>query len=960
MLLRTLGGLRLEGAAFGRPKPLLLLAYLAMEGPRDRRFLSRLFWPAAPAPMTNLRTALSQLNKGAPGAVRSDAARLSTALEVDAKAVLDGASFRLEGELEDVYPGPFLEGVHLPDWGAELEEWVFSTRELVAETVRSQVLDHAEELARRGQAQLAARRAEQAYRLPGAPEPTPETLDRAYALMVAGGNAYAAKLRAEALEYGIALTEPVRDVPTLPAAKLGGRAPHNLRHRTTSFEGRDLELLELARLLGDQAVRLVTLLGPGGTGKTSLALAAAQQELEAGTFSGGVYLVSLEDVSGRPELPSAIAGALGLEFDGDGTTALAELIADPDILLVLDNCEHLVGQLGLVTDLLSHCAGLTVLAASRERLHLPGEQLFPVDGLPFPDPEEQIAPDARYLDSVRLFEKRAKRVDLGFVLDEQNLSYVAKICAAVEGSPLAIELAAALVGVLTPEEIAAELTEDHDVLNAPSLAVPDRHRSLRATFEHSWSLLSPSEHAALAALAIFAGGFSREAASHVADLTIPMLSALIDKSLVRALGSGRYGLHPLVRGFALEKLELSPERAARVKKAHAEHLIQLAAEPSSRTLDTEKVYAERENFRAALARSAREGDWDTAVRLIAAVWPVWHDRGDWREARAWLERAVHGYETSHQPDERAPGVDGDPRLERALAEAHRGLAVMAANQGDLSLAEAQTRASLELSERLGDRERVGAMTNHLGVIALHRGDYGTAKTLFTEALAIRRELDDREGVAATLNNLGAMAGRAEDIEAAERYYAASLAIFRELGHRRAIALLLSNLGDVAEYMGDFAKAEGLYEESLEIHEEINSKAGVATCLARLAAAARRRGDLARAGTLCLEALEGLYDLHDLEAMGECLNELGLILSAANRHEPAATAWGAMESLLDSAGSTLTGAQSREHQEAVSSARAAMRPESFRRAWEAGARFSPDEALSFASRVALPAPAGERS
>lgn len=914
MHLRTLGGLRLEASDLTRPKPLLLLVYLAVEGPQHRRHLSELFWPGAAAPLASLRTALAQLKRGAPGAVEVRGGRLAAAVPSDVRAVLD--------------VGP------------------------------------------------AAAVAWSAYRLPGAAPPTPETLERAFRLLVAGGGDHAATLRRDAAEYGLEL----RSAPSGAADRTDRPAPPtNLRPRATSFVGRDLELVEVARLLADPETRLVTLTGPGGVGKSSLAWAAARQELRTGTYPGGVFLASLESAPDGA-VASTLAAAMGLN-GVETVDELAAAIGAGRTLLVLDGCERLVGALGAVSELLAACEGLKVLATSRERLGLPGEQLFPVDGLPLPA-EGEDPMRTRYLDSVRLFEQRAKRVDLGFTLDAGSLPHVAAVCRTVAGSPLGIELAAALVRLLPPAELAAELARDLDLLASADAALPDRHRSLRAAFDHSWGLLGPRERAALGALATFAGGFTREAAARVAGASLPVLAALVDKSLVSVMPGGRYETHPLVRQYAREELAKDPERDALVRRRLVTYLREVADEAraagGAEGGRRDRLDAEHENVRGALAQALGSGDVAAALTLAAAVWSAWHDRGRWHEARSWLERAVEAWDASegraasaglagaaYGTGDEAETSTGGVRsaagedLSEALAEALYGLGVLAAAQGDLEAARRSTERSLAVCERRGDRERVGALLNHLGVIALNAGDFEAAAAWLREALAVRLEVGDERGRAATLNNLGAVAGRQGDVAAAKRYYEESLATFRRLDAGTAVAITLGNLGDVAEYEGDLPTAKARYDESLTLHRQLGNEPYVAFSLVRLAALARRCGDADSAWSLGAEALQTLRDLGDLAGAAECLNELALVMAGTGRHEPAAVAWGAMSVLLERAGAPLQPSLRAEHDAAVAAVREAAGPAAFEAAWERGRRLTLDAAVAFALEASGTAHEGTR-
>ncbi|HEX7003532.1 MAG TPA: tetratricopeptide repeat protein [Trueperaceae bacterium] len=924
MRLVTLGGLRLEGSEFTRPKPLLLLTYLALEGPRDRRYLGELFWPTASSPMTSLRTALSQLRTGAPGTLEASGVKLRATVECDARALLEQIDQCDSDAPQTIYPGPFLDGFYLHECSSELEEWLYTTREHLAERVRESLLRRAEDEAARGDFPEAARGAEAACDLAGAPHPDPETLLRLHNLLVAGGSPRAAGLRRDAGEYGIELTSSAAEAKRalLGRLRLGDarRIPSNLASRGTSFVGRAAELDMLSGLLADATTRLITLTGGGGIGKTRLALELAHRELHEGRFEGGVYFVELESLSAPDLVPARIGTVIGVPNTSRGNwTGVADAIGTLRLLLVLDNCEHVSEGLGFVPALLTHCPSLKIVTTSRLRLGFEEEQLFALSGLSFPVGTVSLE-EALHQEALQLFEQRAKRVDHGFVLTGDNLPAVAEICRLVGGSPLGIELAAAWVRSMPEYVIADELKESLDMLSTDVANVPERHRSMRSTLERSWSLLSPEEEDALESLAAFAGSFTHDAAAAVAGASMLVLASLVDKSLLHRLEAGRYELHPLLRQFAAGKLSRSLEHERNVRELHESYYLNLVElrRPELRGREQaawlDRLEAEHDNFRLILRLAVAQERWDTAVRLVAALWGFWQTRGHWTEGRAWLERATSGLRTAAHEYGRE-GVD-PPRLLGALAEALRGRGVLASAQGDNVAALVSFEESLTLSERLGNRERVGALLDNIGVLALHQGEFEDAKSNLERALAIRRELRDSWGVAATLNNLGALAGKQGDVVTAQRYYAESLELFRALGHHSAVALLTSNLGDVAEYQGDMERAKALFAESLSTQRKLGDRAGTAASLTRLAAVARREADLGGAKALCRESLELLRQLRDIERTAECLNEVALTVSVEGRAEEAATLWGAMEALLKASGVPLPVGQAVEYEDGV--------------------------------------------
>jgi len=350
--------------------------------------------------------------------------------------------------------------------------------------------------------------------------------------------------------------------PTPPA----GAPRHNLPVQTTPFVGREAELTELGRLLADPGVRLLTILGAGGMGKTRLALEAGAAQLN--NFERGVYFVSLAPLDAVEAIVPTVAEALGFSFyeGGEPRQQLLDYLNQKTVLLLMDNFEHLLDGAGLVTEVLETAPDVKVLSTSRARLSVQGEQLFHLSGMDFPDWE--TPEDALEYSAVKLFLQSARRVQPGFELAAGDLRYVARICRLVQGMPLGILLAAAWLTMLTPAEVAAEIEASLDFLETDLRDVPERQRSMRAIFDHSWNLLTAREQAVMQALSVFRGGFAREAAQQVAGASLRELRSLVDRSLLQRDPAGRYGIHELLRQYAAEKLRKVPAEDAAARDSH--------------------------------------------------------------------------------------------------------------------------------------------------------------------------------------------------------------------------------------------------------------------------------------------------------------------------------------------------------------------------------------------------------
>ena len=401
MLLQTLGGLALQGSSFHRPKPLLLLAYLAIEGPKSRRELAEVFFMDSRDARDSLSTALRRLQQGAQGCIELQGEKVCAVVPCDAKELLQAFSSDDVARVLALYRGPFLEGIDLSA-GEELEEWIYQTREFLAMQMRQALLDLAGQALQTGDTRLAMLHAEQALMLPGAPELESEDYVRFYPLLHRTGSSKAAELRKAAEQYGV--TIQLASPPEPADRHRPQHVRHNLPVLLTSFIGRDPELFDITEVLAAPDGRLLTLHGPGGVGKTRLALQAAHEHLQSGLFSDGIFFVPLDAVSDPELVPVSIAETLELPLQGetDAFTAVKQYIAEGRMLLVLDNFEHLMPASRRLTELLTACPNLTLIVTSRERLNLKSEWVLPIQGLATPADNAPLE-EAAYTDALQLF-----------------------------------------------------------------------------------------------------------------------------------------------------------------------------------------------------------------------------------------------------------------------------------------------------------------------------------------------------------------------------------------------------------------------------------------------------------------------------------------------------------------------------------------------------------------------------
>jgi non-specific serine/threonine protein kinase len=621
--------------------------------------------------------------------------------------------------------------------------------------------------------------------------------------------------------------------------------------------GRDTEITEVAELLSRPEIRLVTLTGIGGTGKTSLARAVTARLQKA--YPDGAVLIELSTVTDADLVISVIAQKLDVPETGETPIieTLVDHISQREMLLTLDNFEHVVDSAPAVAELIAGVPGLKILVTSRERLHLTFEAEFPVPPLPLPPEERELPPEElRRFESVRLFERRARAANPDFILTDENIVAVAKICSCLDGLPLAIELAAARARLLTPQAILAKLDDKLSLLTGGARDLPARQRTMRGAIEWSYDLLSDDEKRLFRRLSVFACGFTPSYAEEItadaqtASRSDPgqsieffdLFASLSDKSLLvprgHLDGERRFGLLEIVREFAAAELEASGE-TDEFRRRHAQRFLALAeqGEPHLKGADSaewlRRLETEHDNLSAALHWSL-EHDPPIAARLGAAIRHLWIIHGHLNEGRRWADEIL-GREIEMSPDVRWKLVTGSGN--------------MAQFQGDVERARTLYSQGLAISRESGNRAQIAQSLRGLGALAYMDGDFAAAREMIEEAIVISRDAGDKFGLGASLARFGDIAAADGDFETALALSGQALAIFRELGYTEGISAKLNNLGATAFLMGEHEDARAYFDEALATALSLGEKINTRLIFDGYAALATQAGDYVRAAKL---------------------------------------------------------------------------------------------------------------
>lgn len=653
---------------------------------------------------------------------------------------------------------------------------------------------------------------------------------------------------------------------------------NNLPQELTPFIGREQLMASISQLLEKGDKRLVTLSGLGGVGKTRLALKVASEH--QGLYPDGVWLVELGSFSDPSLVVRAAADVFSLREEQSRSLEqiLVDYLYDKNLMIVLDNCEHMVDAAArLVETILKGAPGVQVIATSRELLGVAGEVSRGIPPLSIPDLQDETSvEELRRYEAINLFIERAFEVKPDFTLSDLNAAAVAKICARLDGIPLAIELAAARLRVLPVEEIAAKLDDRFRFLVGNHSALP-RQQTLRALIDWSYDLLQECERILFRRLSVFSGGWTVEAAEFVCsgegieqDKVLDLITQLADKSLVNVSiedGIGRYQFLDTIHQFSGERLQES-EEFDRVRQRHAEFFLNLAETSFKELWGKDQEYwlqnlkAERDNLRLALeSLSSSEGEEDSVLRMAGSLWRFWEICGYFSEGRRYLEHAL----------------DINPNAEPYLrAKGLRGLGMLACQQGDYSQAEILHAESLSIFSKLEHKPGVGRELSVLGEIAWQQGNYQRALELQTESLALRYEIKDHPGIAASLGHLGNMARDRGRFQYANELLEESLKIRRELGNELDIALALNSLGLVAHEQCEYERAKSLFQEALSIYLKLGDQPGKAKTLQNLGNIARDQGDFNRAKMLFDECLGIRKDNADTEGIAQTTGSLAMV------------------------------------------------------------------------------------
>ncbi len=760
---------------------------------------------------------------------------------------------------------------------------------------------------------------------------------------------YTVQSLAEAL--GLSQLERVRfETATRPPATrttAHGARPTDLPSQLTPFIGREREVEEVRHRLLHPEVRLLTLTGPGGVGKTRLSLEVARQVLDQ--FENGVCFVALAPISDPTMVPSAIAQALQVKQSAGQSVdeALEQYLRERQLLLVLDNFERLLEAGPPLAQLLAACPRLKVLVTSRVVLRLQGEHNYEVPTLALPPAGHGPSPEqlGRY-EGIRLFMQRAQAANSQFGITTENAPAVIELCRQLDGLPLAIELAAARVKLLSPEAVLARLGDRLGLLTGGARDLPDRQRTLRATLDWSYSLLEMAERSLFARLAVFAGGWTLEAAEAVCDVgdeveVLQEMSALVDKSLVQQRANDqdepRFTMLETVREYALEQLEESGE-LERLRRRHAIYFLKLAEEEERASQGPlqgvwlDRLETEHDNLRAALAWSfSPQGDTEMGLQLAGALSHFWYVREHHSESRMWLQRAL----------ERGSGAGA------ARAKVLVGAGRLAWFQGELTRGNTLLEESLTLYQDLGDDAGAAFALLVLGRTAVSQGNRGRGETLLEESLALFREQGNKWGIARAHIVLGDGALFEGDVDRATAKFQKSLDIAQDLEDAEGIALSLLYLGRAAHMRGDDARSNKLLEESLVVFKDSGDSRGVAEALLELGRVARAQGNDTRAVALCRESLVISRKLGDKTYIAFCLTALAGLIQAVGDAVRAGRLFGAAEMLLESLDAVLDPVGSLAYDSDLTAARLQLGEAAFEEARAEGRALTVEQAVAYA-------------
>jgi predicted ATPase len=742
--------------------------------------------------------------------------------------------------------------------------------------------------------------------------------------------------------------------PARPPAAQAVPEPHtNLPYQRMPLIGRDQEVETVRSLLLDPQVNLLTITGPGGIGKTRLALQIAADLL--GEFADGAYFVSLASITSPELVAPTILQVLGLKAAENQPTlnVLKAHLQEKRILLVLDNFEQVAGAAPLLGEVLAEAPGLKVIVTSRAVLHLYGEHEFAVPPLATPDLSRLPSVDnLGRVPAVALFVSRAQAVNVGFRLNEENAAAVAELCVRLEGIPLALELAAARIKLFAPRALLKELNHRLALLSSKSLDLAPRHQTLRNAIAWSFQLLSPEEQALFTQLGVFFGGCTLEAAEAVCcpkaqsdGSLLELLASLVDKSMLlhklMENGEPRFMLLETIREYSLEQLEAAGQTEA-ARQRHLAYFLALveAIEPGPREPDLpawmKRLEGEHDNLRAALQWALEQRDSESCLRIAGAVWRFWQIHGHVEEGCRWMQSVLA----------LSRGQVSQPR-----AKALWGAGWLNMVKGTLQQSRRYFEEGALISRELEDPRYLGLSLHGIGAVARGQGDFEGAQVAFRESLPLFQDLGRTEDIAWTFEHLGATAIELGDFAQSVTYLTQGLELFHELGQRWPCAEALTFLGHAALQQQEYEQAETRYREALAIYQELDDRQNVASINSYIGATVLGRGDVERAVLLYKENLVLAREMKDYWGLAWGLERLAEAADRQGRPEHAACLWGAADALRKESGVLWQpGFHSNYAEPRFSGLKCGLGEERWQQLWDRGQRMSLEEAVAYALEV----------
>jgi predicted ATPase/DNA-binding XRE family transcriptional regulator len=773
---------------------------------------------------------------------------------------------------------------------------------------------------------------------------------------------------------------PSKDVQPSPLSQHQTNLPASI----TSFIGRKKEQAEVIRLL--ETYRLVTLTGSGGVGKTRLSVKVGEQVVE--NYADGVWLLELASLNDPALLAQNAAVLFGLATQtmSSFTDLLINFLRSKSALLILDNCEHLLDACARFAEtLLKSCPFLKILATSREPLGIAGEAIYRVPSLQVPD-LQQVLDTFRNFESMRLFEERAKLAQFDFSLSLENAFPVAQICHRLDGIPLAIELAAAKVGVFSTEQIAKQLDESFNLLTGGSRTALPRQQTLRASIDWSWNLLSDAERILLRRLSVFPGGFTLEAAGAICraddienNNVLDILTHLANKSLLEKQGQdgeARYRLIEPIRQYADEKL-LDASEVDRIKERHLDFFVKFAEEAEPKLLGEEelewlnRLEIENPNLRSALEWSVHNHV-EAGLRMAGALYWFWAVRTYWKEGYTWLTRllelskelpsslnlakalnvaghlAWYHFDTTaaHSLHKESLTMYRELEHQGGRAAALFGLGRVARLQHDYDAARRFYEESLTIRRELGDKYAIADTLQSMGALNYHRGDLALARSLFEESLLFWQELGNISGIAPSFSNLGRVSEAQGDYEQATMLYKKSLELFQKLGDKYGCIYTRQYLGHTAYLQADYSVAQASYEESLRLSRQAGDNWYTAIALTNLGHLALIENNYVEARARYTESLTIFKQAGDKQDIINCLVGWANLSQATGKTEQATRVCGALETLLPATKANLVSPEREIFQRTVVALSTSLDGSVFAQTWAKGQGMTLDQLIAY--------------